>query len=244
MTRNSEDLVHIVTEGVICDTEDRGFETPGGREPLEILVDASDGFIPLWAQGSVLGWRFQERSFAQSDDPAGRKNAVQELMAEALRQWGSAVPVKFKRRRDAWDFEIVLRNAPDCRDGGCVLASAFFPDAGQHQLPIYPTMFEQPAQEQVETMAHEIGHIFGLRHFFAQISEEEWPSEVFGTHSKFSIMNYGPDSKLTKADVSDLTTLYRQAWSGALTNINGTPIHFVRPFSATRNLPAPALQQV
>lgn len=239
MTATRGDLVHVVSKGVICDTEGRGFETPGGRRPVEIVVDASEGSIPLWAQGSVLGWRFQERSFAQSDDPEGRQRAVTDLLAEALLQWGAAAPVKFTRRADVWDFEIVLRNAPDCRDGGCVLASAFFPDAGRHQLVIYPTMFEQPAQEQVETLVHELGHVFGLRHFFAQVSEQQWPSEIFGTHSKFSIMNYGPDSKLTPEDLSDLTTLYQQAWSGALTDINGAPIRFVRPFSAAQP-PAPA----
>lgn len=48
----------------------------------------------------------------------------------------------------------------------------------------------------------------------------------------FSIMNYGPESVLTEADLTDLTELYRSAWSGELTQINGIPIRFVRPFSA------------
>jgi hypothetical protein len=45
-------------------------------------------------------------------------------------------------------------------------------------------------------------------------------------------MNYGSRSKLTKDDRSDLKQLYQQAWSGELTQISGTPIRFVRPFSA------------
>jgi len=83
----------------------------------------------------------------------------------------------------------------------------------------------------VETLIHEIGHIFGLRHFFANISEKEWPSEIFGTHSKFSIMNYGEHSMLTHDDRDDLRRLYELAWRGALTHINGTPIQLVRPFN-------------
>jgi adenylylsulfate kinase-like enzyme len=45
-------------------------------------------------------------------------------------------------------------------------------------------------------------------------------------------MNYGEDSKLTDADRDDLKTLYKQARSGELRAINGTPIHLMRPFSA------------
>ena len=80
---------------------------------------------------------------------------------------------------------------------GYVLASAFFPDAGRHELVIYPKMFSQSRREQVDTLIHEVGHIFGLRHFFANIRETAWPSQVFGTHKPFSIMNYGHQSELT-----------------------------------------------
>lgn len=80
---------------------------------------------------------------------------------------------------------------------------------------------------------HEIGHIFGLRHFFAKIHESAWPSHVYGTHTPFSIMNYGAASRLTETDRSDLKSLYRQVWSGELTNINGTPIRLFHPYSAS-----------
>ena len=232
MYSNSADLFHQIADGIVCNTEGRGYPTPGGRSPAEIVVDASEGFIPLWSAGSTLKWRFQQRSFALADDRDEKQATVVELMSEALLRWGSAAPVKFTHDPDLWDFELVLRNAPNCSPQGCVLASAFFPDAGRHQLTIYPTMFEQVRDEQVETMIHEFGHVFGLRHFFASVSEQAWPSETFGTHSPFSIMNYGAMSKLTEADLSDLTELYRLAWEGQLLHINGTPIRFVKPYSA------------
>ncbi len=233
MDSTTADLVHLIADGFVCNTEGRGHATPGGRPPAEIVVDATEGFIPLWHAGSILKWRLQERSFALAPNPEERKAAVGELMGEALLRWGSAAPVKFTRDADLWDFEIVLRNAADCTPAGCVLASAFFPDAGRHQLTIYPTMFDQVREEQIETLIHEFGHVFGLRHFFANVSEAAWPSQIFGTHSPFSIMNYGSMSELTEADLSDLKELYRLAWSGHLTNINGTPIRFVRPYSFT-----------
>lgn len=236
MDSTAADLVHLIADGFVCNTEGRGHATPGGRPPAEILVDASEGFIPLWHAGSILKWRFQERSFAQAPHPDTSKALIGELMGEALLQWGSAAPVRFTRDPDLWDFEIVLRNAPHCTASGCVLASAFFPDAGRHELTIYPTMLEQGRDEQIETLIHEFGHIFGLRHFFAQVRETAWPAQSFGTHTPFSIMNYGPMSKLTETDLSDLKELYRLAWSGHLAHINGTPVRFVRPYSSAEPL--------
>jgi hypothetical protein len=167
-------------------------------------------------------------------DPAAAKAEIEQLLAEAILSWGDAAPIGFAQRHDAWDFEIVVRNADDCDINGCVLASAFFPDAGRHQLVIYPQMFTQSKKEQIETLVHEIGHIFGLRHFFAQVEESAWPSAIFGEHNKFSIMNYGEASMLTDADRADLKKLYQLAWAGELAAINGTPIRFVKPFHTGR----------
>ncbi|WP_292291755.1 matrixin family metalloprotease [Mesorhizobium sp.] len=225
--------VHIIREGVRCDTEKRGHTTPHGRTPLEIVVDASEGFIPLWAKGTTLRWRFRDNSFAVFENQAAAKAAVEQLLGQAILKWGDSAPVKFAKRDDSWDFEVVMRSTDDCDDNGCVLASAFFPDAGRHKLTLYPRMFEQPSEEQVETLIHEIGHIFGLRHFFALVSETDWPAEIFGEHKKFSIMNYGNDSKLTSQDTFDLKRLYQMVWSGLLTEVNGTPIRIVKPFHAS-----------
>jgi hypothetical protein len=152
------------------------------------------------------------------------------LLGKAILAWGDAAPIKFAPNNDTWDFEIVMKPGDNCTISGCVLASAFFPDAGRHQLSLYPKMFDQSEKEQLDTLIHEVGHIFGLRHFFALIKETAWPAVAFGKHNKFSIMNYGDDSELTDHDRSDLKNLYQQAWTGQMTHINGTPIRFVKPF--------------
>jgi hypothetical protein len=236
--REVEPLVHIIRKGVRCDTERRGYPTPRGRSRVRIVVDASEGFIPLWAPDTTLRWRFRESSLQAFQDPEAARAAIEQLLGEAILAWGEdAAPIKFTYHDDAWDFEIVMRRADDCDANGCVLASAFFPDAGRHKLVLYPKMFEQDQKEQVETLVHEIGHIFGLRHFFAQVRETAWPSEIFGKHNQFSIMNYGDASELTNQDKSDLDKLYELAWVGELTHINGTPIKFVTPFHASGAFP-------
>lgn len=226
--------LHIYHCGAVCDTDAKGYPTPENRSPTELVVDASEGFVPLWDTGTTLRWRFQERAMLLFQNPEAAKSAIRGLLGEAILAWGDAAPVKFAERHDAWDFEVVVRAEDKCTINGCTLASAFFPDAGRHELVLYPRMFTQVRAEQVETLAHELGHVFGLRHFFAGVSETAWPAEVFGEHSKFSIMNYGPDSQLTETDKSDLKNLYEMAWNGDLTNINGTPVRLMRPFSHFR----------
>jgi hypothetical protein len=222
--------VHLFRNGVRCDTDRRGHATPGGMSLEKLVVDASEGFIPLWDKNVILRWRFAEGTLDHFQDPAAAERVIEDLFGRAILAWGVAVPVKFAKRNDAWDFQIVVRRNDDCDNNGCVLASAFFPDAGRHQLDIYPKMFEQSDKEQLETLAHELGHVFGLRHFFALLSEQSFPAEIFGVHKRFSIMNYGEDSFLTADDKSDLAKLYDAAWSRRITDINGTPIHLVRPF--------------
>jgi hypothetical protein len=217
---------HRLGEGIICRTDDR----PLKRTPLEIVVDATEGFIPLWGENLVLRWRFNAASLSifQNSDAIGEK--TRDLLNSAVAAWEDAAPIRFTEADDNPDFEIVIEKNDDCDPRGCVLAQAFFPDAGRHQLYVFPKMFEQSRKEQVDTLTHEVGHIFGLRHFFAPDQETRWPSEIFGEHKPFSIMNYGANSELTDADRRDLKTLYTSAWSKDLTNINGTPIKFVRPF--------------
>jgi hypothetical protein len=229
-TAKSKSEVHVFGNKIVCDTEPRGHATPGGRSKLRIVVDASEGFIPLWRKGTILRWQFRESSMQVFKSPTAAKAAIRKLFGEAILAWGEGVPVKFSENSAAWDFEIVMRRMDDCEANGCVLASAFFPDPGRHQIFLYPKLFTQSSQEQIETLAHEIGHVFGLRHFFAKLSEAEAPSEIFGVHKRFTIMNYGADSTLTEDDRADLKRLYQQAWNGQLTQINGTPIKLVRAF--------------
>lgn len=214
-----------------CLTDSIGQANPQGRLPGQIVLDVSNGFIPLWDENVTLFYRFNAQS---SSDPYNRLDQARKLFNDAIIKWGDASPVRFMENDELWDFQIMLRSANE--DG--VLASAFFPDGGRHQLDIYPLMFTQNKHEQLDTMLHELGHVFGLRHFFAKTNpnERQFRSEYWGTHEKFSIMNYerpethGEDSCLTDLDKSDLTALYDLVWSKQLRSINRTPIVLFRPY--------------
>ncbi|WP_286619101.1 hypothetical protein [Variovorax sp. J22R115] len=203
---------------------------------FELVVDATNGFVPLWEKGTKLRWRFDEASVDRQPDPKGTRTLVRCLLRDAMREWGDAAPVQIVESDAVHDFTVAVRKRNDCDEAGCTLASAFFPTKRREEMLIYPFLLSQTLKEQVATLVHELGHVFGLRHYFANISETDSPSAVFGVHRKFTIMNYGAASVLTDEDRKDLKRLYEAAWGGQLTKINGIPVRFVKAYHATHAL--------
>lgn len=214
--------------GIRCATE-----RPRVGPIPEIVVDVTEGKVPLWARGTTLHWRFHDESFERYGDPAATKARVEGLWRDAIDAWGKTSPVKFRMSEKAWDLEIYMRVRRDCNDEGCVLASAFFPSSRRERVVLYPSMFDVEhggRDEQLATVVHEIGHIFGLRHYLAQKDkyERKFPSLVYGTHSPYTIMNYGEESVLTEADREDLGRLYESAWSASPVEGVGKEVRLVQ----------------
>ncbi len=227
---------HIYHGGAICETDSIGYATPDGKDIQELVLHAGHGFIPLWKKGVTLNWRFDEISLRKYKKSEDVKLYTRKLLSKGVSAWKGAAPIKFNEAQSPYDFEVVIRAADSCSDAGCTLARAFFPGRGQNKLILFPRLFKKPKEEQVQVMAHELGHIFGLRHFFAKDLEQHSDSEIFGKHNKFSIMNYGKESVLTDQDTKDLRRLYSLVWSGKLSDINGTGIRTFWPYSYTLSL--------
>jgi len=229
----SEPFVHKYGSNKLCVTDRVGFSTLDNKFPLDLVLHSGEGYIPLWVKGATLRWKFDKESLIYFKNPDEIKGYIRALLGEALLKWGDASPVRFNENPNVWDFKIRVEPAENCSVVGCTLARAFFPNPGRNELVLYPTMFEQSWKEQVDTMIHELGHIFGLRHFFADVKGKAWPSVIYGEHKPFSIMNYGEKSELTEADKNDLKKLYKLAWAGELTEIDGAQIKFVKPYHET-----------
>jgi hypothetical protein len=60
---------------------------------LEAVLDATEGFIPLWAQGTVLRWRFNPETLAKFEYPDAVRKEVRQLMTAGVDAWGSAAPI-------------------------------------------------------------------------------------------------------------------------------------------------------
>ena len=119
--------VHRLKEGFRCVTDTRGQANPKGMSKVELLVDATEGFVPLWGPNTILRWQFADGTLTAFKDPDAAGRAIEAIFGKALLAWGDAAPVKFTKNTESSDFEIVVLTSDDCDPNGCVLASAFFP---------------------------------------------------------------------------------------------------------------------
>lgn len=80
--------VHSYGDEKICITDHRGFSTPRGCNPEKLVLDASEGFIPLWVEGVNLRWRLNEHAVGFFQHPNAVKRTVRKLLSKALLAWG------------------------------------------------------------------------------------------------------------------------------------------------------------
>ncbi|WP_226646710.1 matrix metalloproteinase-11 [Microbulbifer variabilis] len=178
----AEPIVHKYDDNKVCVTDKVGYPVLENRSPLDLVLHSGEGYISLWGKNVTLRWKFDEESLRYFKKPDEVKDYIRALLGEALLKWGDASPVKFNENPNVWDFKIRVESVEICSVVGCTLSRAFFPNPGRNELVLFPTMFEQNRKEQVDTMIHELGHIFELRHFFADLKEKAWHSVIYGVH--------------------------------------------------------------
>ncbi|PKK42685.1 hypothetical protein CI102_12727 [Trichoderma harzianum] len=183
-------LVHAAAAKYKCATQTHGC--------AEIRV-GWDGKIPRWRKGSELSYVVCVESF-----PSPLSSLVEDSMKAAIDMWGG-ISVRFKQvaRNDPATFAVIYENR-----NRNVYACSFFPNDSSRELTIYPPSLREP-NYLANILAHEVGHILGLRHEFAHEREKGHASALFGSENADSIMNYFDHPKQLQVREQDLEELKR-----------------------------------
>ncbi|RFU81828.1 matrix metallo ase-11, partial [Trichoderma arundinaceum] len=197
----------------------------------EVRIGCGDE-IPRWCKGSELRYVLCAESFESLDVAA----SVADATARAISMWPN-VGVYFKQvaRDEPAAFAIKYCGFRSRRRR--VYARSFFPQDSPGELVVYQDALDR-ADYLDNILAHELGHILGLRHEFAAEKEKDNRSVLFGSENDLSVMNYSDHpSKLQvgKQDCEELATFYayKQAVYGGLPIVDVEPhLHIFSSVSA------------
>ncbi|UKZ75967.1 hypothetical protein TrVFT333_003663 [Trichoderma virens FT-333] len=178
-----------------------------------------DNEIARWCCGSEISYVICQETF-----PAFLLSLVEEDMRKAISMWkGIGVSFKQVHRNDQATFAVIYND----RERGAY-ACSFFPNEQSRKLFIYKPSLRK-ANYLANILAHEIGHILGLRHEYANTHDEEkkYTSVRFGSENAQSVMNLKIPEQLQVHD-QDLEEL-RSFYSCDIEEYGGLPIHDIDP---------------
>ncbi|KAI1392587.1 uncharacterized protein F4822DRAFT_441479 [Hypoxylon trugodes] len=211
------------------------------RSISSVFVNVRDqGCIHRWAPGSIITYNVNYRSFFTPSDATHAIKCIE----EAAKLWNERLKpkaVQFQRVPDDKPavFQVMFERWSPGKQSE--LARAFFPgDVPEEQfLKVYSPSFNKEEGNYdylANVFCHELGHVLGLRHEFAQASPEEKqePSLLLGERNRLSIMNYHDHPRMMQIQESDGDGV-RRLYEARGNDFNGhriideTPRHFTPP---------------
>lgn len=191
---------------------------------VEIYVDPSMSF---WQKDQKLYWRFS--NLIQNEE---LKIKFRKHLSNAESMWGGALklPIALEERTEytnVVDFEVIYKKNPA---GELSLANVFLPTTQKSVFEIYDRFISQDENTQLNIIAHELGHIYGLRHTFIDYGSETDQIQYGGSTDSESVMNTNASNPVTSKDRAQLWDLYTNIWSKKTLFINGVAVTLVLPY--------------
>ncbi|KAK4066164.1 uncharacterized protein Triagg1_8232 [Trichoderma aggressivum f. europaeum] len=213
--------LHTAVSKYRCVTETYGY--------TEVRVGQGD-HISRWLRDSKLTYTVDVESFPTLAEGMQVKAA----MREAISMWrGIGASFEDLGVDNIGSATFVVRY--DSRRCSKTYASSFFPDQVPGELCVFNLALSN-APHLANILAHENGHILGLRHEFADEHHKEGrnlPCVLIGKKNSRSIMNYYEDPgqlQVTEQDLRGLKELYECNDE----TYKGLPIHDYDPISRQR----------
>lgn len=196
-------------------TASAGARTSGhGLQSLKVGGFLDDFTIYFWRNGASVKFYIDGETFRSQEEFSQTEGAF----AVAAKSWSAILPqgTEFRRvySREESDYTVKFQTAsPSSRTLASASPPAYY-TLGENNITVYPFgLAPQNLDILPNVFAHEIGHVVGLRHSFAQEQEAQNESGSYGDDPS-SVMSYTFPPIINVNDIRNTRTLYNVCIDG------------------------------